>query len=61
VEKSGLLAGNMEFNTRNEEWICMCMIICILLPVYFSTYHIQQKYTNNNRKHLFKNAIYNLG
>jgi hypothetical protein len=41
LAKFDLLADNMEFNTQNEEWVCICMIMYIILPVYFSVYHIQ--------------------
>jgi len=43
-EKCGLHAGNMKYVTQNEEWINVCIIICIILPVYFSAYHVQYIY-----------------
>jgi hypothetical protein len=34
----GLHAGNMKFDTQNEEWISI--IICITSSVYFSIHHM---------------------
>jgi hypothetical protein len=49
-----LHVGIMNFNTQNEAWISMRVIICILLTVYSSINHVQLKYTESKRKNLLK-------
>lgn len=39
--KFGQHAGNVELSVHNEEWISVCVIICIILSVYFSVCHVQ--------------------
>jgi len=41
--KFGLHAGNMNFNTKNEDWIIICTIIIFLL--YFSIRNVQCRYS----------------
>jgi hypothetical protein len=54
LAKFSLHAHNMKFNTHNEEWTRIHIIIHIILPVYVSVHHVQLQYTNNNRKTVFK-------
>jgi hypothetical protein len=41
--KFGLHAGNITFNTQNEEWISTCINTRVILSVYFSVHHVQWK------------------
>jgi hypothetical protein len=59
LAKFGLYAGNMKFNTHNEERISTR--ICTILPVCVFYISSVRKYTSNNRKLLLKNAIHNKG
>ena len=54
-------AGSTKFNTQSEEWINILVIICIILPVYFSIHHGQYKYSDDKRKKLLKIAIHDVG
>jgi hypothetical protein len=40
-------AGNMKFITQNEEWIRTRIIICAVLYVHLSVYHVMRKYADN--------------
>lgn len=58
LAKFGPHAGNTKFNTTNEEWISIPIIICIILPVHCL-------YIMNNKNilmiiwNIYKNAIIN--
>jgi hypothetical protein len=34
--KFSLFAGNMKFKIQSEEWVSICVILCIILNVHFS-------------------------
>jgi len=56
-------AGNKTFNTYNEDWISIRIIVGTIIPAYFlymmyNIHNVQQKYTHK-RKDLLKNAIHN--
>jgi len=37
----GLHLDNMKFNSQDEEWIKICRIICIIVPVYLPLHNVQ--------------------
>jgi hypothetical protein len=53
-EKFGLHAGSMRFNTQSEEWISICIIICIVSTCVFCWTSCALKVctTHNSRKSL---------
>ena len=59
-QKFGLRLGIMQLNTQNEKYKSICIIIRVILPVYFYTHHVQQKYTDSS-EYFTENAIHNLG
>jgi hypothetical protein len=51
----GMHAGNKKFSIWNK--YVYVIINGIILPVYFIIHHVQWKYTDNNMKDSWKNAI----
>ena len=42
-DKCGLHEGNIKFNTQNEYYISILIIVRVILPLYFYIHHVQKK------------------
>jgi hypothetical protein len=50
LESFDLQAGNVKFGTQCEEWVNVQIIVCIIIPLYFSVLHVKWKYAEISEK-----------